>query len=317
MNKRPLGKTGIVVSELAFGGVEIGMPYGIGVHSDGDMITESNAVQLLHASLDEGINFFDTARLYGRSEAIMGKAFRDRRDKVIIASKCKHLRDADGRIPSYVSLRRMVETSLLESLTDLQSSYIDVFMLHQADIEILSNEDVAKIFSSLKESGIIRATGVSTYIPDETRLAIDAGWDVIQLPFNLLNQEQEIFFENAAAKGIGIVIRSVLLKGLLSERGAHLHPALKNVEEHIKQYHSLLDSSYPDLPALAIKFALSFPDVTSVLVGIDRPEYLSRSLQAANGPYMDNKTISRARQLAYPEPGFLNLAEWSKKGWLV
>ena len=65
MNKRPLGKTGIAVSEVAFGGVEIGMPYGIGVETAADMPTEREAIQLLHAALDAGINFFDTARQYG------------------------------------------------------------------------------------------------------------------------------------------------------------------------------------------------------------------------------------------------------------
>ena len=318
MYRRSLGKTGIDVSEIAFGGVEIGMPYGFGVNNHSDMLTEPESIRLLHASVDAGINFFDTARLYGRSEAVMGKAFNDRRDKVIVASKCRHLRDADGKVPSFVTLRRTIETSLLESLTDLQTEYIDIFMLHQADMEILENEDVARVFSTLKQSGIIRATGASTYTSAETQKAIATGnWDVIQLPFNLLNQQQETFFEGAAEKGIGIVIRSVLLKGLLSDRAQSLHPALKNVEDHIKQYHALLGNSYPDLPALAIKFALSFPEVAAVLIGIDRFEYLSKSLAAANGSYLDNKTMLCAKELAYPEPDFLNLAEWSKKGWLA
>jgi 1-deoxyxylulose-5-phosphate synthase len=318
MRQRILGRTGISVSELAFGGVEIGMPYGIGVNSAEHMISEKESIRLLQASLSAGINFFDTARLYGQSESIMGKAFRDRRSKVVIATKCKHLRDVNGKIPSWRSLKRMIDASWQESLNALQTEYVDVFMLHQSDMEILENEDIADIFAGLKRSGVIRATGASTYTAAETQKAIDTDqWDVIQLPFNLLNQEQETSFNYAAEKGIGIVIRSVLLKGLLSNRGSGLHPALKSVETHIGRYRSLLNHSYPDLPALAIKFALSFPDVASVLIGMDKLEYLSTSLNAAEGDYLDQQTLTKLKELAYPEPDFLNLAEWSKKGWLV
>ncbi|MDD4109107.1 MAG: aldo/keto reductase, partial [Prolixibacteraceae bacterium] len=64
MKKRPLGNTGLFVSEIAFGGVEIGMPYGIGIKDATYMLSESEAINLLHTALDSGINFFDTARMY-------------------------------------------------------------------------------------------------------------------------------------------------------------------------------------------------------------------------------------------------------------
>lgn len=317
MLRRPLGKTGISVSEVAFGGVEIGLPYGIGVESAADMLTESEAVHLLHAALDADINFFDTARMYGNSESIMGKAFIGRRDKVVLATKCRHFRDRNGAIPENSSLQHIIETSLQESLTALQTDYVDLFMLHQADLEILENETISQVFSDLKQSGVIRATGVSTYTPKETKKAIEKGlWDVIQLPFNLMDQRQEALFSAASLAGVGIVIRSVLMKGLLSDRGKNLHPALKEVEAHIAHYAKLLGEAAPDLPTLATKFALSFSDVSSILVGIDRLEYLHKCLQAANGHYLTEETKRRAQALAYPDPEFLNLPHWDKMGWL-
>src|SRR5690606_18932773 len=90
MFKRKLGNTGLMVSEIAFGGVEIGMPYGIGIQGEKDMLSEKQAITLLHTATDMGVNFFDTARMYGNSETLMGKAFRDRRKEVIIATKCFH-----------------------------------------------------------------------------------------------------------------------------------------------------------------------------------------------------------------------------------
>ena len=317
MLKRSLGNTGFLVSEIAFGGVEIGIPYGIGVNGRSDMLSQSEAIKLLHAAMDGGINFFDTARLYGESEQIMGKAFHDRRDKVVIASKCKHFLQADGSIPSYPILKEIVTSSLQESLAELQTNYVDVFMLHQADVNILQNNDVCRVFSELKQSGLIRATGASTYSLEETKLATDSkSWDVIQFPFNLMDQRQQEVFELASESGIGLVIRSVLLKGLLSSKGRGLHPALKDVEEHIKNYSVLFDASINDLPTLATKFALSFKEVSSVLVGIDRIEYLERSLQSADGHYLDVERLSRAKELRYPDPAFLNLPEWNRLGWL-
>jgi 1-deoxyxylulose-5-phosphate synthase len=312
MNKRQLGKTGISVSEVAFGGVEIGMPYGIGVESAADMPTEAEAIELLHAALDAGINFFDTARQYGQSETIMGKAFAGRREQVVIATKCKHL-----GAPLPANLRKVVESSLDESLSALQTEYADIYMLHDSDPKVFQHPDVVKVFTELKRAGGIKATGISTYTPEETRLAIQSGhWDVIQVPFNLMDQRQEALFEQAAEKGIGIVIRSVLMKGLLSDRGRGLHAALQKVEQHISQLNVLAQQTALDLPTLATRFALSFKNISAILIGIDRVDYLNKSLAAANGQYLDTPVMKKAKSLAYPEPDFLNLHHWSVMGWL-
>src|SRR5690606_24498716 len=150
MNKRKLGNTGIEVSEIAFGGVEIGMPYGIGIRSERDMLGEKEAVHLLHQAIDEGINFFDTARMYGNSETIMGKAFKKRRNELIICTKCRHLRSGDGPLPYGDALQKLIHGSLEESLSALGTDYLDVFMLHQGDLEILKNKEIADIFCGLK-----------------------------------------------------------------------------------------------------------------------------------------------------------------------
>ena len=318
MNQRWLGQTGISVSEIAFGGVEIGIPYGIGVQSKADMISESQAIYLLHQAIAGGINFFDTARMYGASESIMGRAFHDRRDQVVICSKCWPFRDHDGHLPPADKLKKIIRKSLQDSLNELKTEFIDVYMLHQADIEILENEMIEGLFLNLKKEGIIRATGVSTYALDETEKAINRGvWDVIQIPFNLMDQSQVALFPLAAKKGIGIMVRSVLLKGILSKKGQDLHPALKDVEMHLKHYNELLNDSTPDLAKLAIKFALSFKKVSSVLVGIDRMDYLHKSLAAADNIYLNEKTLARAMQLGYPYPELLDLIKWDRMGWLT
>ena len=150
MRKRPLGNTGMAVSEIAFGGVEIGKPYGIGVKNTDDMLTETEAIDLLHRAVDHGINIFDTARNYGKSESIMGEAFKGIRDKVILETKCNNIYNEDGEIPKYPELQQIIETSLNDSLQALQTDYVDIFMLHQSDLKILENEDVSRVFLNLK-----------------------------------------------------------------------------------------------------------------------------------------------------------------------
>jgi aryl-alcohol dehydrogenase-like predicted oxidoreductase len=316
MKTRKLGNTGIEVSEIAFGGVEIGIPYGIGVNSREDMLSREQAIELLHEALAKGINFFDTARLYGDSESIMGEAFHDKRKKVILSTKCKHFKDSEGNIPGYNALKNIIETSLEESLSYLRTDYVDIFMLHQADFQILNNDDVKQIFTELKASGKTRAIGASTYTSEETKTAIEKGWDVIQLPFNLMDQQQAQNFKYAEEKGVGVIVRSVLMKGLLSDKGRDLHPALEEVETHIKKYSTLLSQDITEISTLATKFALSFNEVSSVLVGIDRSEYLDKALFALSGKLLNQSDLSKAKDLAYPYPEFLDLPKWDRLGWL-
>ena len=318
MVRRRLGNTGIEVSEIAFGGVEIGVPYGIGVKDRSDMLSHDEAIYLLHAALDGGINFFDTARLYGDSEMLMGKALKDRRNKAVIATKCKHLKQAGEPLPSYSQLKQIIESSVEESLAALQTDYLDVFMLHQADKDIIHNDEIRAIFETLRQRGLIRATGLSTYTVEETKLAIDSkAWNVIQIPFNLMDQRQAALFPLAVSQGVGLVVRSVLLKGLLSSRGRDLHPALHQVEAHIQKYKALLDSSTQHISTVATKFALSFDEVSSVLVGIDRMTYLKESLKNADGKYLNAEELQRAKNLAYPNPEFIDLHRWHQEGWLL
>lgn len=317
MRTKRLGRTGLDVSEIAFGGVEIGIPYGVGVHSEADMLSRRDAIRLLRRAVDEGINFFDTARLYGESEAIMGEALKSSRGNIVLASKCRHLRQADGKLMPQAALQRFILDSLEESLTKLQTDYIDLYMVHYADEEILQSHEVADVFSKIKKEGLARAIGVSVYKVEETKNAVETGiWDAIQLPFNLMDQSHGVHFKQAQENGMGIIVRSVLMRGMLTNRKAKLHEALASVERHIERYQTLLGAGFADLPQLATKFALAHQAVSSVLVGIDKEQYLLEALAASSGDEMGVAVVNKLQGMAYPEPSFLNLTEWDKKGWL-
>jgi 1-deoxyxylulose-5-phosphate synthase len=317
MKRRVLGRTGLSVSEIAFGGVEIGIPYGIGVAGAGEMPTERQAIELLHAAMDGGINFFDTARAYGQSETLMGRAFEGRRDQVVINTKCAHLRDADNKLFAPAEIRRMIPESLQKSLSALRTDHVDIYMTHSGDEEIIGHPDVLDGFGAVKRQGLARAIGVSTYTPAETRKALSAGvWDVIQLPLNLLDQRQAELFPLAKRHGVGIMVRSVLLKGILSDRGANLHPALQGITEHRNRLLVMAGGDERELPRAAMRFALGFEAVSSVLVGIDRMEYLRAAFECAMEPPITPELFAEFRMMCYPDPEFINLQIWNQKGWL-
>src|SRR5690606_23858513 len=154
-----------------------------------------------------------------------------------------------------------------ESLKALKTDYIDVFMLHYADLEILEIDELYEVFEELSKLGLIRYSGVSVYEEKEKKIALDKGvCKVIQLPFNLMDQKQGVHFKRAHENGIGLVIRSVLMRGLLTDKSFQLHPELKAVQQHIQRYNQLFNSEIESLAALAMKFAAAIPEVSSVLV---------------------------------------------------
>ncbi len=318
MNHRQLGKTGIEVSEIAFGAVELGLPYGIGVNNAEDMLSELDAQHLLQSALEKGINTFDTAPAYGRSEELLGKAFEGKREKVVICTKCRMFYDDNGRLPTAGKLKEIMDDGLHDSLKNLRTDYIDVLQLHQCDREILNRQEVLDSLLSYKKQGLVRATGASTYGCELSKAVMESDqFDVIQFALNLMDQRNAELFNLAGSTGTGVIVRSVLFKGILTDKGRGLHPELRAVEHHREIYNELLSEDVKSLSALAVKFVLSFPEVSTALLGIDKSEYLEQAVKYAEGEYLDSKTMKKLRQLSYPDPDALDLVKWYQKGWLT
>jgi aryl-alcohol dehydrogenase-like predicted oxidoreductase len=315
VDQRFLGHTGIKVSELAFGTVSLGIDYGINARKP----HEKEAISLLNAALERGINFYDTARGYGTSEQVIGKAFVDKRHDVVICSKPDHLYDSvkDQPLPSDKQLRSSLENSFEKSLKNLKTDYIDIYMSHDCTQEVIQNETIIGFFNELKQKGAIKASGISIYTPQQAELAISNGnWDVIQAPFNLMDQRLTPAMDLAAKKGVGIVVRSVLFKGILTPKGDQLHPSLEKIQNWRKKYLPLCEKTGWTLSQLAAKFVLSLDSVSSVLIGIDKLEYLEMALASADKNYLTGNQLQQAKSLAFPEPDFIDLSMWARKGWL-
>lgn len=279
MQYRLLGRTGLRVSALALGTVELGLDYGIAVPGDYGRPGEAEAIRLIHAALEAGINLIDTARVYGQSEAVLGRALRDRRDQVVLASKVSP-QGYHGQ-----ALKRHMWASLETSLQTLGTDYLDIWQIHNLDAALLDQVDVmAEVFTAARERGLVRWFGGSTYGTEIPLAALETElFDTLQVAYSVLDQRlADRVFPLAAEKNVGLIVRSVLLQGVLTSRGDHLPDHLEPLRARSRHFRRLVATAGLDLsPAqAAIAFGLAHPKIGSVLVGVRAERELREDLQA-------------------------------------
>ncbi len=212
---RPLGRTGLAVSEIGFGAWGIGGRT-IGTTSYGDTDDRTSLAALAKA-LDCGITFYDTSAAYGdgHSETLIGQAFAGRRDKVVIATKAGY--ESWDRPPDFSA--EAVVASTEKSLARLGSDYVDLLQLHNPPGEALADDRLREALARLQAAGKIRAWGVSAKNPAE---ALDAltrfGAPVVQANFNMMDVRaiDSGLLVEAARRGVGVIGRTPLCFGFLS-----------------------------------------------------------------------------------------------------
>lgn len=291
MNRRLLGKTGLTVSEIALGTVELGLDYGIG--PDARRPRYEDAARILNRALDLGINFIDTARAYGEAEAVIGRAIAGRRREFILCTKV---------LPSG-DTRASVETSLRLLCADV----LDIVMIHcRADQPVAPPEVIEALFR-LRQAGTVRFLGASVYGEAQALEAIGAGFDCLQVAHSVLDRRPETrVLPEAAACGVGIVTRSVLLKGVLSRRAASLPASLAPLAEAARS----LGQPLEQLPELAYRYLLALNPPHTLLVGASHVDEVEAAVRFAGlGPLpAEEMTRIRARPMLGDE--FLNPGRW-------
>lgn len=310
---RTLGRTGTQVSALALGTVELGMDYGIRVAGDYGQPAITDAVRLVHQALDRGLNFIDTARAYGESEAVLGQALRGKRADVVLASKVAlHL--PDGALPTGQALKGRMLTSLSESLDALQTDHLDLWQIHNVDQAVLDNlEAIAEIFREVQAQGRVRWVGGSFYGDQLPRQALaDDLFDVMQVTYSILDQRlADQVLPLAAERQIGVMARSVLLQGALTERADHLPDHLADLKARSRQFRQLVAEAQIKLtPAqVAIAFGLANRQISSVLIGVRTVAELNENLQAM-AIQLPNDLLEALYALRLDDADLLNPGTW-------
>ncbi len=281
MRTRNLGRIGPQVPVVCFGAWPIGGGMGL--------VSEDQAVKTVHAAIDAGMTFIDTAESYRTSEAIIGKAIAGKRNQVFLATKLSgndHSGDHIGR-------------AIQNSMRALGTDYIDLYQLHspQPDWPI---EETMEHLMAFRESGSIRYIGLSNFSAEQTLEASRFGQIYSSQPkYNMLSREaNDSILPACLEQGIGVIPHSVLAKGMLSGRYAPGHQftlydernmfesfqgeAYERLWRVIERLRDWASDHGHDLVQLAIAWVLANPAVTSAIVGAKTPEQVQHNAAAAD-----------------------------------
>ncbi len=306
MEYRILGKTGWKVSTVGFGAWGIGGQWGV--------VSDDDAITAMEAALDAGVNFFDTADAYGepsgRSEELVGRVLKRCRDKVFIASKVGNFARRFGYPLSFDSPMH-VTLCCEATLHRLGADYLDLYQCHLGDC---TKPDVfLEAFTDLKRRGKIRAFGISTDRADVLR-AFDRNGDCAscQADYSLLNRKAEAeLLPLCAERGVGVIVRGPLAKGLLTGKfTAHtvFGDSVRrgwNEGEGRAQYLArlevanklrVLDRESRPPGHVALQFVLAHPAVTTAIPGAKNRAQAAANARAGDKGLSAND-LEQARQL--------------------
>jgi aryl-alcohol dehydrogenase-like predicted oxidoreductase len=314
MKYRTLGRTGWKVSEISFGAWAIGGAWGT--------VDDKESLASLHAALDGGVNFFDTADVYGdgHSERLLAKLKKERKEKFYIATK------AGRRLPKQVPegyTRENLTSWVDRSLRNLETETIDLLQLHCPHTDVFYRPEVFGILDDLVKAGKLRYYGVSVEKVEEALKAIEfPGVQSVQIIFNLFRQRPaELFFREARRRKVGILARVPLASGMLSGKftrdskfekddhrnfnrhgeafdrgetfsGVDFETGLRTVEE-LKP----LVPKKATLAQLALRWILEFPAVTCAIPGAKRPAQVAENIAASDLKPLSQATMKKIAAL--------------------
>jgi aryl-alcohol dehydrogenase-like predicted oxidoreductase len=313
MKYRSFGKTGWNVSEISLGTWQLG-------GSEWGEVDERSALDTLAAAVERGVNFFDTADVYGlgRSESIIGKFLKSRTEEIIVATKL-------GRFPepgwpdnfSLKSLRAHTEASLGRLGVDA----LDLTQLHCIPAAVLGEGEVFESLRTLKREGKIKRFGVSVESDAEARLCLaQEGLASLQIIFNIFRQKPIQWFDEAREKGVAIIVRLPLASGLLSgkftkettfpendHRNFNRDGQEFNVGEtfaglRFAEGVELTDALKPTTPEgmtlaqMSLRWILDFDAVTTVIPGASKASQIMRNVEASDLPPLGEDLHLRLRE---------------------
>src|SRR3954463_5762961 len=315
MDYRPLGRTGVQVSKVCLGTMMFGA-WGNAHHDD--------SIRIIHAALDAGINFVDTADVYsaGESEEIVGKALKGRRDDVVLATKVNVPMDDDPNHRG--NSRRWIIEEVESSLRRLGTDWIDLYQIHRPDPNTDIDETLGAL-SDLVQQGKVRYIGSSSFNPGQI---VDAQWTARerrlerfrteQPPYSLLVRGIELdVLPTAQRHGMGILTYSPLgggwLSGSWSADSSPTSPARQRLAarfdmslpenqrklDAVQHLAKVADDAGLSMIELAIAFVVNHPAVTSAIVGPRTMEQLDSQLPAKDVG-LDAATLDPLDQIGTP-----------------
>jgi aryl-alcohol dehydrogenase-like predicted oxidoreductase len=266
---------GLVQARIGLGTAALTVPYGA-PGADRPPVDARAARRTLALALDSGIDFIDTAPAYGHAEALVGEiaGARDCRIATKLAIPSGGWQTLDDR-----ALRAAVDASVDRSRRALRRERLDVLQIHNATPELLARATLIDRLRELQADGIVGAVGASVY-GEAAGLAAVATLDVVQVALSALDRrpEQRVLPAAVAAR-VEIVVRSALLRGVLSPAGRQLTGGFEALREAADAFRAAAGATWESMPQAAVAYAAGRPGVACVLLG-PRDEVELRELLA-------------------------------------
>lgn len=287
-----LGRTGLEVTRLGFGAMEI---RGSRIWG-GRAVTDDQAQAILNAVLDEGINFIDTSNDYGRSEELIGKFIAHRRKEFYLATKCGckvTYRDGQADDTPHVWTRENLFRGLHESLERMKTDVIDIMQLHNPPVEETEQNHLVDALKEMQQQGKVRFISISTTLPHLPTYLEWGVFDTFQIPYSALERTHEEWISRSAEAGIGTIIRGGVAKG---EAGV----GLGSQERWQKFEEAGLDALRQpgeSRTAFLLRFTLTHPHVHTTIVGTLHPAHLRENIAAAQQGPLPAEVYAEAKRL--------------------
>ncbi|WP_010584294.1 aldo/keto reductase [Schlesneria paludicola] len=278
------------LSRLMLGTVQFGLPYGVANRTGQPDFR--HVVDMLSAAIEGGVNCFDTAAAYGTSEDVLGRALDElgAANRVTIVTKVRALTPAELADPQ--AARIAIEKSVSESRQRLRLDCLPVVLFHREADATYQN-----VLAELKAKGWLRYYGVScdNRPGPAARFVADEHFSALQIPANILDPRhpRSGVFQAAGQRDVAIFIRSVYLQGLLVMPDEDIPPALCDVLPARHRLALLAADAGMDLAELALRYMLSFDDVTCVLAGVETVAQVEHNLAMVNRGPLPTDLLSR------------------------
>ncbi len=265
-----VNKKDLSMSVFSLGTVQLGTNYGMVGKTEKP--TEEYAHAILNAAMESGVNMLDTANNYGDSERVIGSWLKTYTgEKPLIVTKI-------GRFDhsSKEALRADIRAQTEACLKSLGVDTIDILMAHYYWDYIQDPEVVKEEFARLKKEGLARLTAISLYSEDDYHVIAGAGFDAVQIPLNIFDQERILDggIKAMADAGMAIFTRSVFLQGLVFMDPENLMPHMSFLKDTLVKFRSLAKEFDMAPEVLAVSYVLSVEGVSSVALGCQTPEQI-------------------------------------------
>jgi len=261
---------------------------------------QTQNTKILHYAIDLGINFFDTADLYnkGMNEISVGKALKEKRHQIILASKVGNQWRADGSGWDWNPRKEYILQQIDGSLQRLQTDHLDLYQLHGGTIEDNIDESI-EAFEILKQQGKIRYYGISSIRPNVIREYIKrSAITSVMMQYSLLDRRpEESCLQLLKENNIGVLTRGALAQGLLVNKPAkeYLEHPSQQVNRAAQAIQSITKQNRTAAQA-AIQFVLHHPAITSAVVGIRTMEQLEEIAGTSNAPALTKQEYQTLSQ---------------------